>query len=77
MGDHRIGEKAWGRRGWPRIDVPAGLESVSPQWGFEQLTPITGRPNPGWRIYPDGDAHNLSGASGTQSTLAGAANRFR
>lgn len=43
MGDHRIGEKAWGCRGWPRIDVPAGLESVSPQWGFEQLTPITGR----------------------------------
>ena len=43
MGDHRIGEKARWRRGWPRIDVPAGLESVSPQWGFEQLTPITGR----------------------------------
>ena len=43
MGDHRIGEKAWWRRGWPRIDVPAGLENVSPQWGFEQLTPITGR----------------------------------
>lgn len=43
MGDHRIGEKARWRRGWPRIDVPAGLENVSPQWGFEQLTPITGR----------------------------------
>ena len=39
----RIGEKAWWRRRWPRIDVPAGPESVSPQWGFEQLTPITGR----------------------------------
>jgi len=38
----RIGEKSRWRRGWPRIDVPAGLESVSPQWGFEQLTPITG-----------------------------------
>jgi hypothetical protein len=43
MGDHRIGEKARWRRGWPRIDVPAGPENVSPQWGFEQLTPITGR----------------------------------
>ena len=43
MGDHRIGEKARWRRRWPRIDVPAGLESVSPQWGFEQTTPITGR----------------------------------
>ena len=39
----RIGEIARWRRGWPRIDVPAGLESVSAQWGFEQLTPITGR----------------------------------
>ena len=39
----RIGEKARWRRRWPRIDVAAGLESVSPQWGFEQLTPITGR----------------------------------
>ena len=39
----RIGEKSRWRRGWPRIDVPAGLESVSSQWGFEQLTPITGR----------------------------------
>ena len=39
----RIGEKARWRRRWPRIDVPTGLESVSPQWGFEQLTPITGR----------------------------------
>jgi hypothetical protein len=39
----RIGEKARWRRRWPRIDVPVGLESVSPQWGFEQLTPITGR----------------------------------
>lgn len=39
----RIGEKARWRRRWPRIGVPAGLESVSPQWGFEQLTPITGR----------------------------------
>lgn len=38
-----IGEKARWRRRWPRIDVPARLESVSPQWGFEQLTPITGR----------------------------------
>ena len=39
----RIGEKARWRRRWPRIDVPSALESVSPQWGFEQLTPITGR----------------------------------
>ena len=39
----RIGGQARWRRGWPRIDVPAGLESVSAQWGFEQLTPITGR----------------------------------
>ena len=39
----RIGEKARWRRRWPRIDVPAALESVAPQWGFEQLTPITGR----------------------------------
>ena len=38
-----IGEKARWRRRWPRIDVPSGLESVLPQWGFEQLTPITGR----------------------------------
>ena len=43
MGDHRIGEKARWRCGWSRIDVPAGLENVSPQWGFEQFTPITGR----------------------------------
>lgn len=39
----RIGEKARWRRRWPRIDVPSAPESVSPQWGFEQLTPITGR----------------------------------
>ena len=39
----RIGEKARWRRRWPRIDVPADTASVDPQWGFEQLTPITGR----------------------------------
>ena len=38
-----ISEKARWRRRWPRIDVSSALESVSPQWGFEQLTPITGR----------------------------------
>ena len=43
MGDHRIGEKARWRCGWSRINVPAGLENVSPQWGFEQFPPITGR----------------------------------
>ena len=39
----RIGDKARWRRRWPRIDVPADPASVDPQWGFEQLTPITGR----------------------------------
>ena len=39
----RIGEKARWRRRWPLIDVPADAASVDPQWGFEQLTPITGR----------------------------------
>lgn len=39
----RIGEKARWRRRWPRIDVPADAASVDPRWGFEQLTPITGR----------------------------------
>ena len=39
----RIGEKARWRRRWPLIDVPSDAASVDPQWGFEQLTPITGR----------------------------------
>lgn len=43
MGDH-----AYRRKGAVAPPVAAnrgalGLESVSPQWGFEQLTPITGR----------------------------------
>ena len=48
----RIGEKARWRRRWPRIDVPTALEGVSPQWGFEQLAPITGRLTLGGAYIP-------------------------
>ena len=47
-----ISEKARWRHRWPRIDVSSALESVSPQWGFEQLTPITGRLTPDGAYIP-------------------------
>ena len=36
-------KKHGGAAGGRELMSLGGLESVSPQWGFEQLTPITGR----------------------------------
>ena len=38
----RIGANARRAIHWPTIRIPHSAESVDPQWGFQQLTPITG-----------------------------------
>lgn len=39
----RIGANARRGMGWAPVKVPNDSASVAPQWGFQQLTPITGR----------------------------------
>lgn len=39
----RIGGMARSYKGWPGVNIPRDASSVEAQWGFQQLTPITGR----------------------------------
>ena len=56
---------------------PLGARKCLVPVGFRTAHPHHRSPNLGRCIYSDGDAHNLPGTSGTQSTVPRHANRFR